>query len=188
MSNRRWLNPPIVMIVGSTLIGVVFLTIGGRGPVYDLVMRIVNFTVLLGILIYFVRKPAVEGVRNSIESVREMLSDAEESRKQAEVKMKEAEDRLARIDEETEALISAANRESEVEKERVLAEAQEAVQRLKGDARVYIELELKKAQDLPRKEVAESAMDIAEEIIRKNVKPEDQKRFIVEYLEKLEAN
>ncbi len=188
MSSRRWLNPPIVMIVGSTLIGIVFLTFAGRGPVYDLIMRIVNFTVLLGVLIYFVRKPAVEGMRNSIESVRKMLSDAEEARKHAEARMKEAEDRLAKVDEETEALIIAAHKESEVEKERVLAEAEEAVQRLKGEARVYIELELKKAQDLLRREVAGSAMDIAEEIIRNNVKPEDQKRFIIEYLEKLEAS
>lgn len=188
MSGRRLVNLPLLMIVGSTLVGVVMLAVGGHGPVYDLIMRIVNFTVLLAILIYFVRKPAVDGMRNSIESVRKMLSDAEEARKQAEAKMKEAEDRLAKVDEETEALIASAHRESEVEKERVLAEAQEAVQRLKGEARVYIGQELKKAQDLLRKEVAESAMDIAEEIIRKNVKPEDQKRFIIEYLEKLEVN
>lgn len=188
MSSRRWLNPPIIMIIGSTLIGIVFLTIGGRGPVYDLVMRVVNFTVLLGILIYFVRKPAVEGMRNSIESLRKMLYEAEETRKQAEARMKETEDRLAKVDEETEAIIAAANKESQVENERILAEAEEVVQRLKEEAKVYIGQELKKAQDLLRKEVAGSAMDIAEQIIRDNIKPEDQKRFIIEYLEKLEAS
>ena len=170
------------------MIGIIFLTIGGRGPVYDLIMRIINFTVLMGVLIYFVRKPAVEGMRNSIESVRMMLKDADETRKQAEAKMKETEDRLAGVDRETEALLAAANKECEVEKERILAEAEEVVQRLKSEARVYIEQELKKAQDLLRKEVADSAMDIAEQIIRNNVKPEDQKRFIIEYLEKLEAD
>ncbi len=188
MSSRRWLNPPIVMIIGSTLAGIVFLTIGGRGPVYDLVMRIVNFTVLLGVLIYFVRKPVVEGMRSSIESVRKMIIDAEEARKQAETKLKETEERLAKVDEETEALLATAQKESEVEKERILAEAEKVVQRLKGEARVFIEQELKKAQDLLRKEVAGSAMDLAEQIIRDNVKPEDQKRYIVEYLEKLEAS
>jgi F-type H+-transporting ATPase subunit b len=176
------------MIAGSTLIGIVFLTIGGRGPVYDLIMRIVNFTVLLGVLIYFVRKPAVEGMRSSIESLRKMLSDAEETSKQAEARMKETEDRLAKVDEETEALVTAAHKESEIEKERILAEAEEVVQRLKGEARVYIEQELKKAQNMLREEVAGSAMDIAEQIIRKNIKQEDQRRFIIEYLEKLEAS
>lgn len=188
MSSRRWLNPPIVMIIGSTLIGIVFLAIGGRGPVYDLIMRIVNFTVLLGVLIYFVRKPAVDGMRNSIESIRQMIKNAEEKRKQAETKLKETEDRLAKIDEETEALLTSALKESEVEKDRILAEAEEVVQRLQGEARVFIEQELKKAQDLLRKEVAGSAMDIAEQILRNNIKPEDQKRFVSEYLEKLEAS
>lgn len=161
---------------------------GGGRSIYDLVMRIVNFTVLVGVLIYFARKPAVEGIRNSIESVRTMLNEAEESRKQAEARMKEAEDRLVKVDEEMDELLAAARRESEMEKERILADAQDSVHRLKREAKLAIEQELKKSQAALRKEVAESAVKIAEEIIRKDVKPEDNKRFVSEYLEKLEAD
>ncbi len=51
-----------------------------------------------------------------------------------------------------------------------------------------IDLELKKAQDVLRREAADAAVALAEEIVGKNVTPEDQARFVTEYLEKLEAN
>ena len=73
---------------------------GGGSGIYDLVMRIVNFTILVGALLYFVRKPAVEAIRNSIEAVRKMIQDAEVARKEAEDRMKEAEDRLAVVTEQ----------------------------------------------------------------------------------------
>jgi len=161
---------------------------GGGRPLYDLIMRFVNFAILMGALIYFTRKPIVNGIRNSIESVRKMLADAEVSRKEAEAGMKEAEDRLANVDEEVKEIIAHAHEESRVEKERTLEEAREAVEKLKKEAAIAIEQELKKSQATLREEIAEKAIALAEEIIRKNVKAEDHSKFVNEYLEKLEAN
>ena len=160
---------------------------GDWRAIYDLVMRFLNFAILMGILVYFARKPVVEGIKGSIESVRTLINDAETSRKQAEVRMKEAEDRLAAVDQEMEALIQTARTESEVEKKRILEEAEGAVERLKKEARLSIQQELKKSQEILRKEVAETAVAIAEEIIREKITPEDHQRFVDEYLDNLEA-
>jgi F-type H+-transporting ATPase subunit b len=183
----------VLVVALSAMPAAALAATGGEGggnfrAVWDLIWRVVNFAALVGVLVYFARKPVADGIRNSIESVRKLLQETEESRKEAEAKMQEAEQRLARVDKEVEDLLVTARQESEVEKERILAEAEEAVQRLKREAKTSIELELKKSQDLLRREVAESAVAAAEEIIRQNIKPEDQRRFINEYLEKLEAN
>jgi F-type H+-transporting ATPase subunit b len=161
---------------------------GGGGGVYDLVMRIINFAILVGVLLYFIRKPAVEAIRNSIESVRTMIQEAEVAREEAEARMREAEDRLAGVDKEIEELITHAREEAEVEKERVLADAQSAVEKLKKEAVVAIEQELKKSQDLLTREAADAAVVLAEKIISEKVSPEDHQKFVTEYLEKLEAN
>jgi F-type H+-transporting ATPase subunit b len=156
--------------------------------VWDLVLRIINFVVLAGVLIYYLRKPVANAIRNSIESVRTLLKEAEESRIASEAHMKEAEAKLAGVDREVSDLLESARREGEAERERILSEAAEALEKLKAEAAVAIELELKKAQDMLRKEAAGTAVAIAEEIIGKSVTPEDQSRFVNEYLDKLEAN
>jgi F-type H+-transporting ATPase subunit b len=157
-------------------------------PVWDLVWRIVNFLILAGLIFHFARKPIVSALRNSIESVRNLLKEAEESRQASEARMKEAEDKLAGVDKEVSDLLAAARSEGIAERERILLEASQALEKLKGEAALAIELELKKAQDTLRKETAAAAVTLAEEIIRKKITPEDQVKFVTEYLEKLEAN
>jgi F-type H+-transporting ATPase subunit b len=191
MSQKSSKTPLYVAAAAFALGGVFYVTMG-RGeqppPIYDTIMRFWNFAILLAALIYFVRKPVVDGIRGSIESVRDMLAEAEESRKEAEARMKEAEDRLAGIEQEITDLVTHAKEESEVEKDRILAEAAESVERLKKEAAATIEQELKKSQDLLKKEVASMAVTLAEEMIEKNVGKEDQARFVNEYLEKLEVS
>ena len=72
---------------------------GGGKAVFDLVMRIVNFLILVALLAHFARKPVGNAIRQSIESVRKMLREAEESRVNAEAGLKEAEERLAVLQE-----------------------------------------------------------------------------------------
>lgn len=155
---------------------------------WDLAMRIINFAILVGIIFYFARKPVVQAIKNSIESVRTLLREAEESRQATEAKMKEAEDKLAGVDKEVADLLAAAAKESEAEKERILSEAAQALEKLKAEAALAIDQELKKAQNILKREAADAAVALAEEIISKNVKPEDHAKFVSEYLEKLEAN
>ena len=162
---------------------------GGSGrALWDLAMRILNFAILAGAIFYFARKPIVSGLKNSIESIKTLLKEAEESRQASEARMKEAEEKLAGVDKEASDLLTAARSEGEAERERILSEASQALEKLKDEAALAIELELKKAQDTLRRETADAAVALAEEIISKNITPEDQAKFITEYLEKLEAN
>ena len=184
----------LALILAVTLLPALAIASGGEGAegggkaIYDLAMRVLNFAILVGVLLYFLRKPAVEAIRNSIESVHKMINEAETVRKEAEARMKEAEDRLAGVDKEIEELITHAREEAEVEKARTLSEAEAAVEKLKREAIVAIEQELKKSQDILTREAALAAVALAEKIISEKVTPEDQQNFVTEYLEKLEAN
>lgn len=161
---------------------------GGWRPVWDLVWRIVNFAILAGVLLYFTRKPAANAIRNSIESVKTLLKEAKESRIASEARMKAAEEKLAGIDREISELLAAARKEGEAERARILSEASQALEKLKSEAAMAIEQELKKAKDILKRETADAAVSLAEEIISRNITPDDQSRFVTEYLEKLEAN
>ena len=161
---------------------------GGWRSIWDLGWRIANFAILAGVLFYYARKPAVNAIRNSIESVKTLLKEAKESRKASEARMREAEEKLAGVDKEISELLELARKEGEAERERILAEAGKALEKLKAETALAIEQELKKAKDILRREAADAAITLAEEVISRNITPEDQARFVTEYLEKLEAN
>ena len=160
----------------------------GGNKIWDLFWRIANFTILAGVLFYYTRKPIANAIRNSIESVKNLLKDARESRAASEARMKEAEEKLAGVDKEISELLASARKEGEAERERILAEAAEALEKLKAETSMAIEQEINKARDILKRETADAAVALAEEIISKKITPEDQSKFVTEYLEKLEAN
>ena len=156
--------------------------------VWDLFWRIANFAILAGLLFYYTRKPIANAIKNSIESVKTLMKEASESRLSSEARMKEAEEKLAGVDKEISDLLASARKEGEAERERILAEAAEALEKLKAETSLAIELELKKAKDILKRDTADAAVALAEEILSKNITDEDQSKFVAEYLEKLEAN
>jgi F-type H+-transporting ATPase subunit b len=191
-AHSRWLLPLFLLVALLAVLPPLACASSGEGTggraVFDLTMRIVNFVILVGVIVYFTRKPIVNGIRNSIESVRSMLKDAEESRLAAESRMKEAEERLARVDSEVAELLESARKEGEVERERILAETAEAVEKIRKDTALAMEQEVKKSRETLKKDAAEAAVALAENIIREKVTPEDHRDFIADYLEKLEAD
>ncbi len=182
----------IIALTVVLLPAAVFAATGEGGStgrqLYDLVMRIINFAILFGALIYFLRKPARSFIENSVEAIRKLIKDAEKTRETAEAKMEEAEEKLDGLSREVEELMEHAREESETEKTRVLSEAEGAVEKLKREAIQAIQQELKKSQEELRNEVAEIAVTIAREIIRENIQEKDHTRFVAEYLEKLEVS
>lgn len=156
--------------------------------IWDLFWRIANFVILAGVLLYFTRKPIANAIKNSIESVKKLMKEAEESRRESEARMEEAEAKLAGVDKEISDLLAAARKEGEAERERILTEAAEALEKLKAETSLAIGQELKKAKDILKREAADAAVALAEEILSQKITPEDQSKFVAEYLEKLEAN
>jgi F-type H+-transporting ATPase subunit b len=57
--------------------------------------------------------------------------------------------------------------------------------KIKKQAKLAAEQEVKKAKIELQKEVASLAVKMAEEILTKEIKPEDQKRLVKDYIEKL---
>ncbi|MEZ0343463.1 MAG: ATP synthase F0 subunit B, partial [Caldimicrobium sp.] len=58
---------------------------------------------------------------------------------------------------------------------------------IKEQAQLYIAQEMERAKDMLRVELAEEAVKLAEEILRKNITPEDQKRIFKEVLEQIKG-
>ncbi|MBI5232754.1 MAG: hypothetical protein HY880_00195 [Deltaproteobacteria bacterium] len=63
-----------------------------------------------------------------------------------------------------------------------------AAEKIKAQARIVAQQEIKKAKEEIRAEVVTLAIDMAEGLLRKEITEEDHKRLIKEYIDRLKLN
>ena len=151
----------------------------------DLLWWGVNFLALVIILVKFGREPILNTFRARRESIEGEYKDLSEKRAEAEAKYREYEKKLATLEEEAKKIMEAFIEQGEKEKERIIREAKETAERIKQQAEFYVQQELEKAREELRKEVAELSVKLAEQIIREKITPEDHKRLVKEFIERV---
>jgi F-type H+-transporting ATPase subunit b len=192
--NWRSLLLSAVLVVGLATLAQASGGEGGHGgggiPAkkwWDLLWRTTNFTGLVIILVWALKKPLAQGLHGRRQTIIDKFADLEVQKSEAERIYREYEARLTKIDAEVEAIISAAVRQGEAEKERIIAEADRAAGDLRRQAEMAIQHELAVARLRLRSEVADQAVAMAEALIKQNLQDTDQNRMVETYLDKVGA-
>jgi len=150
-----------------------------------LAARIFNLLLFVGLMIYFLRRPTLEAFRGRRENIRSELLRAQEERNAALAKLQEVEERLARLNGEVEQIRAQAQREAAEEAARIERATDEEIRKLREQARREIENAAKAAHAGLREYAAEQSTRLAEEIIRRDMRPEDDERLVRGYVEEL---
>ena len=153
----------------------------------DLFWRTVNFIALLIILVKFLAKPIANGLSGRRRGIQEELEELEAKRDEAERSYKEFEARLAGMEKEMDSVVEKAVAMAEDEKVRILNEAEQSAEDIKRQAEAAVQAAVVEAKRTLQEEVAEQAAAMAEELIVKNLTPEDQVAITEQYLEKVGA-
>ena len=151
----------------------------------DLAYRTMNFAALVFILVYFLKKPLVDGLRGRRQGIREEFDDLENQRSAAEGQYQEYASRLTGLDDELKKMVETAIAQGEVEKERIIAEANEAADQIKRQAEMAVANAVAEAKVNLKNEVAEQAAVMAEGIIKSNLQADDQVALVEGYLAKV---
>ena len=154
---------------------------------WDLLYRVLNFALLVFGLAYFLRKPIANGLKNRRQGIIEKFEDLESQKAEAERVYKEYEAKLSRIDAEVKSIIDSALAQGETEKEKIIEDAKRAAGDIKRQAEMAIQHELAEAKFRLRSEIAEEAVAMAENIIKKNLQGTDQNKMVEQYLEQAGA-
>jgi len=152
---------------------------------WDLLWRFMNFAVLLIVLVKVLTKPIANGLRARQQSIKEQFTDLEERKAEADIAYRTYEEKLASIEQEITDIVQSAVAQGEAEKERIIEEASRAAEDIKRQAEMTIQHELAEAKLNLREEVANQAVVMAEELIRKNLQDTDQVKLIEDYLAKV---
>jgi F-type H+-transporting ATPase subunit b len=150
--------------------------------------KVINF-VVLGIGIYVLWLKVIKGilVKRGFD-VKNGLVEAKAAKEDAEKRAEEYKQKLSTLEARLVELAQEIRREGEAEKERIMADAATAIDKLKGHASFTLEQEIKKARIEIRREVAGLAIKMAADLLTKEIKPEDQDRLIKGYIDDIRLN
>lgn len=152
----------------------------------DFGWRVLNFAVLVGILVWALKKADVKGSLAARQvDIEKSLKDAEAARDTAEAKLREYSGKLDQASKEIDELHAAIIREGEQEKHRIIAEANSAAEKIVAQAALSAEQETVKARNELRAEAARLAVEIATGKLTGVIQKSDHDRFVGEYLDKV---
>jgi F-type H+-transporting ATPase subunit b len=159
---------------------------GSGGPPWgDFLLRLLNFSVMVGILIWLLKKPAANFFSSRRDTIQKTLDDLEKKKKEAEQHCAEYRAKLAALDRETESIVAEYVQEGEAEKEKIIQEAKKQAEYVKKQAAMAINQEIRAARESLQDEIAELSATAAEDILKKNIKFADQERLIHEFTTKV---
>ncbi len=193
---RRIVNKGSMVIGITTLalfcvVGIVLASSGEAGGTKGWVAtdtyRVMNFTVLAVGLFLVMRKPVSKALNARIKGIEEQLVELEAKKKEAEKQLAAYNEKFATLEAEADKLIDEYIRQGNEAKERILAEAQAAAEKLEEQARRNIEHEFKQTKLKLKEEVLVKALAKAEELIKNKITAQDHEKLVEEYLEKVVA-
>jgi len=150
-------------------------------------LQLLNFAVLLFVLVKFGGGAINKMLAARHHQLKGDLASAAELRAAAEAKLAVQEQRLARLENELASLRENIKADAEAEKQRLIAAADVRARRIAEETSFLVEQQIREAEVKLRRESAEVALGIAEDILRRVVGPADQQRFLDKFLVDTEA-
>ena len=145
------------MLVARIIILIVFLIYintplfaaeneGGGSPLLDFIWKVVNVVVLGAIIYKFAKKPVANALSSSAESAKKLINDAREAEEKLTAELDEMRVKIAGLEKEAEQIVKTARKDAEIEKERIIEEGIQEIERMKRQASFALEQERRKAE------------------------------------------
>lgn len=181
-----------MLLASYTVTALVVLAGDGTTPWWDYpgleLWKFINLFVFIAALFLIHRKfgrPIREALRSRSEAIKRELQKAREERDAALAKLSEVEARFASLDAEVTTVKEKARAEAEAEKARLALSTEKEIAKIKEQANREIESAAKAAKHELRRFAAQESVRLAENILQKEIKPEDDARLASQNVEEL---
>jgi F-type H+-transporting ATPase subunit b len=188
-----------VVLLGSTLAMAAPEVEGGHaaprtdviGPpwagIVPAITTLVVFVLLLIVLSKFAWGPIASGLKAREDKIRRDIEEAEAARARAEATMNEYKQQLASAEDKIRQMMVAATADAEKAAENIRMRGRQEAEEIKEKANREIENSKDEAIREIYAQAAELSTNIAEKIIRRELRPEDQRALVDESLGRLQA-
>jgi F-type H+-transporting ATPase subunit b len=158
-----------------------------EGGLKESLFKWANFLVLFGGLGYFLRKPLLQFLATRSEEIRKSLEEARAAREKAEQELAVALTQMEQIEEELAALRSEASKEMEADRAQILEAAKREAEQIISSAHDEVSLLVKNAQKELREHSAALVVELAEQQIKSQIRPENQGRLFDQFVTSLQG-
>jgi F-type H+-transporting ATPase subunit b len=166
---------------------------GGEAPEHEgsevvgMIARLVNFAILAGVLVYFLKSPLAGYLAGRSDQIRADLVNAAETKRAAAAQMEEIDRRMRALPGELDVLRAQGAREIAAEEGRIRDAAAAERDRLLEQARREIAWQVKIAERDLVSHAADLAVGVATERIKNNITDDDRQRLVDRYVQQLKG-
>ena len=153
------------------------------------VWKFVNLFIFVGALVFILVRKVNLGLAFSTrrESIKNELEKARQERDAALAKLKEVEERLAGLNDQIALIKENSKQEAAAERERIAQSTKEEIAKLSAQGQREIESAARTARKDLQRFTAEQSVRLAEEMLKRDMRPEDDARLIARNIEELGA-
>ena len=145
-----------------------------------------NLLLVLGAIVYFGRAPLRSFLAERRQKIEEGIEAARGELAAAEQRLAECNERMASLDRELDEIRRNVRELAERERDRLLAEASAAAERIRRDAAAAVDQELRRAHQQLRDEAAALAVRLAGDLLHGQLTDADRARLADDFVEKVE--
>jgi F0F1-type ATP synthase membrane subunit b/b' len=158
---------------------------GSEHAVRDTIARLLNFGILVGALVYFLKAPIGTYLAGRSTQIRQDLVAAAELRRTATAQLEQIQQKLGALPAELAALKARGEEDVQAEKIRMAQAAAAERERLVEQTRREIDMRLRLARRELTEYAAQLAVAVAQERITRTITPDDQLRLVDRYATQL---
>ncbi|MDD5414175.1 MAG: ATP synthase F0 subunit B [Smithellaceae bacterium] len=161
---------------------------GGEGhgnKWFDFAWKAFNAALLIGFLAWLLAPKIKSFFAGRRQEIKESLENATVQKAEAEKQYREYAEKIDKASQEIDGIFEMIKAQGVVEKQKIIEDATKVAQKMKEDAQARIEQELKKASGQLRSEAVVLSVQMAEEILKKNITAQDHEAMVKEYMDKV---
>jgi F-type H+-transporting ATPase subunit b len=151
----------------------------------DLGKKTFDFIVLVGLLYWLLAAQIKEFFSGRRAEIKKTLEESVEKKAEAEKKYREYSEKIDKASVEIDGIFEMIKAQGITEKQKIIEDAEKAAIKMKEDARMRIEQELKGASDQLKAQAVQLSVQMAEEILKRSITAQDHEVMVKEYMDKV---
>jgi F-type H+-transporting ATPase subunit b len=151
----------------------------------DLGKKTFDFIVLVGLLYWLLAAQIKEFFSGRRAEIKKTLEESVEKKAEAEKKYREYSEKIDKASVEIDGIFEMIKAQGITEKQKIIEDAEKAAIKMKEDARMRIEQELKGASDQLKARAVQLSVQMAEEILKRSITAQDHEVMVKEYMDKV---
>ena len=147
-----------------------------------MIAQVINFLILAAILRALAYKPIAKMLKQRSDSIRNSIDKAESDKKAAEQVLADYKLKLADAHKQAQAIVDKANLTARQEREALVAQTKQEIDRMKITAKEEIQNERERAFEQMKSEIVTLSLAAAEKIVAKNLTTKENDKLVNDFI------